>query len=87
MSDAPHGSTTDVLALIDEIRSKSKRRDSDRFKHSEYVGLRSVGNRRKYRDSGCEFVRQGRNVVRKLSAREVAEFRAAVQRAIDAEPT
>jgi len=78
MSDLDHGSTLDIGSLLDEIRAKSKRRESENFKQSSYAGLRHRTSPRKYRD--CEYVRQGRNAVRKLTLVEIARLQAHVDR-------
>lgn len=79
MSDPLHGSTLSLEALADEIRSQSKRRDSEHFHASSYPGLRTATNRRrKYR--GGEYVREKGQSVRLLSLDEICELRSLVMR-------
>ena len=86
MSDALHTFHVNLEALADEVRathrSNFSRRMREYAQRSSFPGLRSVANfRSKY--AGCEYVRIGGGTARKLTAREIAEFRAAIDLALE----
>jgi hypothetical protein len=87
MSDALHTFHMELERLVAEVQSDHVATFKPRIgrRRSNYAGLRATYRRTKYGE--CEYVPMHGGSVRMLSAREVAEFRAAVQRAIDAVPT
>lgn len=77
MSDAVHNvprSSLEVLA--DEVRAEH--RAKFRRHESQYAGTKSIRFRAKY--LGCEYVRSYGSTVRKLTAREIEQLQAHVDR-------
>jgi hypothetical protein len=83
MSDA----STHIQALIEEIVAYRRgRRSRPGRRPSNYAGLKSSSSRR-HKYSGCECVNVNGQNIRKLTPRELDEFRDGVQRVIDRRAT
>lgn len=78
MSDA----STHIQALIEEIVAYRRGRRNRPSRPSNYAGLKSSSSRR-HKYSGCECVNVNGQNIRKLTPRELDEFRDGVQRVID----
>lgn len=82
MCEANADSRSTLALIIDDIVDPDKRpRKADR--HMEFPGLRSNRAKLRKKYERGEFVKRGTTRIRKLSAAEIAEFRAGVQRSMD----